>query len=154
MASGSLVFGSMVMTAHRLHHPAATLPSPKDRKEAHYKNNCCIRSAARANCFLSLFSRIFLFGSCCSPAYQQPFIGASAHSTPHDGIHLKHTGESGRSSRFQIVDSAPPCYPTCALVESSSLDHSSPALGLHERTNATYWPPENVTCWPPKLTNL
>ena len=152
MTSGSS-FGSMVTTPHRLYHPAATLPSPLDRKEAHYKSNYCMRSAARANCFLFPFSGIFLFGSCRSPAYQQPFIGASAHSTPHDKVHLKHTGESGRS-RFQFVDSAPPRYPMRALVEASSSDHSSPSLGLHDRTNATCWPPKNATCWPPKLTNL
>ena len=132
-------FGSMLMTAHRLHHSAATLPSPIDRKEAHYKNNCCMRSAARANCFHSRFRIFFLIGSCRSPAYQQSFIGASAHSAPHKKNHLKHTGELGRS-RFQFVDSAPSRYPMRALVESSSLDHSSPTLGLHERTNATCWP--------------
>ena len=37
MTSDSSVFGSMVMTAHRLHHPATTPPSPIDREEAHYK---------------------------------------------------------------------------------------------------------------------
>ena len=81
----------------------------------------------------------------------------------------KHTGESGRR-RFQFVASAPPRYPMRAMVESSSLDYSSRPP---RRTNATCWPPQNesssldhsssvlglherknATCWSPRLTNL